>query len=178
MFDCVCPQFSFKHFFVQPCFSHLHSSHRFNPSLKNPVRSCFVLLFISPPSALYVNFVCRCVCVVLCWWSLEPWRSAHMAACLPSSPLSLSNSMAAFKLTGYTLKCCVNSFLFLIVLVYLHPASLTARALWSANSLYWLVAFIGIRLVPEQPNKSVIHFRAVGSAAAAKQSYAVLWQVF
>lgn len=115
--------------------------------------------------------VCTGVCVVLYWWSLKPWRSTHMAVCLPSSPLFLKHCCcAAFKLTVSALKCCVNSFFsWLLQFICIQPLWLLQ---FSASC--WLIAFVGIqRLVPEQPNKSVIDFRAVCSAAEAKQSTAL-----
>lgn len=83
----------------------------------------------------YRVYMCVCVCCPgLCWWSLKPWESTHMAVCLPSSPLSpkhcCQRRCTAFKSTGNALKARVHSSrLFLTVAVYLLSASVSAYCL-------------------------------------------------
>lgn len=135
-------------------------------SLTSNILSDLALSFLPLSAGLSSVCVLVCVCCVgLCWWSLKPWESTHMAVCLPSSPLSPKHCCrAAFKSTGNTMKGRVHSFsLSLTVTVCLHSASVSAFAFCFCWQL---------RLVLEQPNKSVIHCRAVCAAAAAKQSTA------
>lgn len=119
----------FAPFFLCPTFQSLTS------------KNCLVLPCHSlpaPSSTQRWSFICVCVCwhvcrVGLCWWSLKPWESTHIAVCLPSSPLSPKHCRrAAFKSTGDAMKGCVHSFslsLFLTVTVYLHSASVLAYCL-------------------------------------------------
>lgn len=98
-------------------------------SLTSNILSDLALSFLPLSAGLSSVCVLVCVCCVgLCWWSLKPWESTHMAVCLPSSPLSPKHCCrAAFKSTGNTMKGRVHSFsLSLTVTVCLHSASVLA----------------------------------------------------
>lgn len=126
------------------------------------------------PSFQHWSFNCVHLCVfcVLCWWSLRPWRvhSVYPAPCCLSNTLLLG-----FFLSEQVIKSKVSLTLFFFS-SFSHCYNWFAFSLSHCNTLLLTLADCfgwTLGLVAEQPNKSVIHFRAVSSVAAAKQSTAL-----
>ncbi len=140
--------------------------------LKKTVRSVFAILCLSPsfPSGIAFHLcVCWCVCVTR--WSLPGGPSN------PSSPPTwLSVYPAAHSLPNTAAALPLNQQVMRWELAFTLSVSFSLWQFICLQPLCWLIAYCfcwQLRLVPEQPNKSVIHRRAVCAAAAAKQSTAL-----